>query len=208
MVTVVAQFAGTQEVIQANRFQTDKEAMQTLVDDGSCTYLKTPAGIFTEVTLPFDEIEADHIAIGDTLNSVKITFTRYNESSNNSVYKMGIPKKILMVHKKEMYSFFEKNSIPDNKTSYLTSYDKSYNTYTFNNISQLITSCIKERQDKGEEDEDWNKVVLIPVVTTEDSYGSVVSVRHDLQLNSARLMGGNNEGNSLQVKTVYSKFNH
>ena len=195
LVTVIAQFAGTQEVIQANRFQTDKEKLKKLVEeDGSCTYLKTPAGIFTELTLPLDEIAENHINRGDTLNSVKLTITRYNESINDSeeaAFKMGVPRTILMVRKKDMYTFFEKNQVADNKTSYLASFNSSYNTYTFNNMSQLITNCINEKNDaNGQVDEDWNKVVLIPVVTTTDNTGNVVTIRHNLNLTSARLMAG------------------
>lgn len=206
-VTVIAQFAGTQEVIQANRFQTDKEALKKLIADGSCTYLKTPAGIFTEIELPMEEIEQNHIASGDTLNSVKLQFIRYNENSDASVgtkFKMGIPQTVLMVRKKDMYSFFEKNQVPDKKTSFIANFDEDYNTYTFNNISQLITTCIAEKENA--ENEDWNKLVLIPVTVTTDNTSNIVGVRHDLQLNSARLMGGFNEGNELQIQIIYSKF--
>lgn len=211
LVTVIAQFAGTQEVIQANRFRTDKDKLKELVEnDGSCTYLKTPAGIFTELTLPLDEIATNHINVGDTLNSVKLTITRYNESMSNietSAFKMGIPQTILMVRKKDMYSFFEKNQVTDNKTSYLAAYNSTYNTYTFNNMSQLITECIKENNNNGGVmDEDWNKVVLIPVVTKTDNTGNIVTIRHNLNLTSARLMGGFNPGNELQVRITYSKF--
>lgn len=213
LITVIAQFAGTQEVIQANRFQTDKEILSKLVEeDGSCTYLKTPAGIFTEVTLPMDSIAANHIECGDTLNSVKLTFTRYNENitdTGSSTHRMGIPQTLLMVRKKDMYTFFEKNAVIDNKTSYLASFNATYNTYTFSNIAQLITHCVTEKKNAPEDtlDEDWNKVVLIPVVTTNDTSGNIVTIRHNLNLTSARLMGGTNEGNELQVRITYSKFN-
>lgn len=211
LVTVVAQFAGTQEVIQANHFLTDKETLKKLAEnDGSCTYLKTPAGIFTEVALPLDEIYANHIEKGDTLNSVKLTITRYNTTTDvnsENEFKMSIPKTILMVRKKDMYSFFEKNQVIDNKTSYLASFNASYNTYTFSNMSQLITHCINEKKtNNGKVDEDWNKVVLIPVVTTTDTSNNIVTIRHNLNLTSARLMGGFNPGNELQVRITYSKF--
>lgn len=208
LLTVVAQFAGTQEVIQANRFQTDKETLKQLVEeDSSCTYLKTPAGIFTELELPLDSIADNHLLTGDTLNSVKLTLTRYNEAATDAKFKMGVPQKLLMVRKKDMYTFFEKNSITDNNTSYLASFNSSYNTYTFNNIAQLVTICVNEReQNGGVTDADWNKVVIIPVTTTTDTSGNIVTIRHDLSLASARLMGGFNPGNELQIRITYSKF--
>ena len=59
---------------------------------------------------------------------------------------MGIPQYVLMVRKKDMFSFFEENKIIDNKTSFLSSYSSSNNTYTFTNIAPLITYCIEERK--------------------------------------------------------------
>lgn len=210
LVTVLAQFAGTQEVIQANHFQTDKETMQELVNnDGSCSYLKTPAGIFTEVTLPLEEIAQNHKE--DTLNTAKIVFIRYNEGNNNEYtpYRLGIPQTLLMVRKKEMYTFFEKNSLVDNQTSYLATFDEDYNTYSFNNISNLIRHTINEQKtNEADKDPDWNKVVLIPVKTITDSSGAIVSIRHDLQPGSARLIGGFNEGNYLDLNLTYSKFSN
>ena len=80
---------------------------------------------------------------------------------------MGIPQYLLMVRKKEMYSFFEENKITDNISSFITSFTSNSNKYTFSNIAQLITHCIEEKK-KGEagdpdwvkKNPDWNKVVL------------------------------------------------
>ncbi len=60
---------------------------------------------------------------------------------------MGIPQYVLMVRKKkDMFSFFEENKITNNKTSFLSQYSSSNNTYTFTNIAPLITYCIEERK--------------------------------------------------------------
>lgn len=44
---------------------------------------------------------------------------------------MGIPQYLLMVRKKEMYSFFEENKITDNISSFITSFTSNSNKYTF-----------------------------------------------------------------------------
>ena len=59
----VTQFTGSQEVLQTNRFSTQE--VDHLINDNTCTYLKTPAGIFTEVTLPIDAMTV----AGDSINS-------------------------------------------------------------------------------------------------------------------------------------------
>ena len=189
----VTQFAGTEEVLQANRFKT--ENMQQLIDDNSCTYLKTPASIFTEVELPVDEITENN----DSINSVKIVFNCYNNATDTK-YKFGTPKALLMVHKDDMHSFFEKNKLTNNISSFFTTYNSSYNHYEYSNIANLITYC---KSKKGSSP-DWNKVVLIPVTTITDSSNSIVNFRHDFTLNSVRLIGGES---SVKIRVIKSRFN-
>lgn len=78
LVNTFADFAATKEVIQANRFQ-NSERLKELVDKDNCTYIKTPAGIYTEATLPVDEIYEAHQ--NDTLNAATLSFTRFNEKT-------------------------------------------------------------------------------------------------------------------------------
>ena len=195
-------FAATKEVIQANRFQ-NSALLEGLTKETEHTYLKTPAGIFTEVTLPIEDIAEMHKR--DTLNAVSITFTRYNEKDENK-YPMAIPSNLLMVRKCDMHNFFEKNEVYDNQTSFLAEYvssGESANTYSFNNIAPLITYCINEKE-AGKQTEDWNKVVLIPVKTKTDSNGSIIGLTSNLDMESTRLMGG--EKTPLKIQVLYTTF--
>ena len=210
-------FGATKEVIQANHFSNGSR-LEELAQDPDHTYLKSPAGIFTEATFPIAEIYNEHKR--DTLNGVNVSFTRYNEKE--SKYKMGIPQYVLMVRKKDMFSFFEENKIIDNKTSFLSSYSSSNNTYTFTNIAPLITYCIEERK-KGitaaggdpekEEDgkkwdaknPDWNRVV-IPVKAVSNSNNEIVEISNNLGMESAMLKGGTNPENKLKMQIFYTTF--
>ena len=141
----------------------------------------------------------------DTLNAASITFTRYNEKSD-SKYPMGIPQTLLMVRKSDMHDFFEKNETYDNWTSFIAQYVSSAenaNTYSFTNISSLITQCMNEKKD-GKNDADWNKVVLIPVKTETDSNGSVIGLKSNLDMESACLVGG--DKNPIKMQILYTKF--
>ena len=191
----VTQFAGSEEVLQANRFNTKKETVTPLVADDSWTYLKTPAGIFTEVELPIDEIIN---ANNDSINAAKIAFTCYN--NEDSEYPFGTPQTLLMVHKDEMYTFFEKNKLTDDISSFYTTHNSTYNNYEYSNIARLITYCASK---KGQS-ENWNKVVLIPVATITDSNKSILNFRHDFALNSVRLVGGKDK---IKIKVITSGFN-
>ncbi|MBE6275821.1 MAG: DUF4270 domain-containing protein [Bacteroides sp.] len=195
-------FAATKEVIQANRFQ-NSERLNELTEETKCTYLKTPAGLFTEVTLPIDEIAEVHQR--DTLNAAAITFTRLNEK-NDSPYSMSTPKYLLMVRKSDMYNFFENNETYDEKTSFLAEYvesGESANTYSFTNIAPLISYCIKEKA-KGNYTEDWNKVVLIPVDTEVDSSGNIIGIKNSLKMQSTSMVGGKN--NPIKMQVLYTTF--
>ena len=195
-------FAATKEVIQANHFE-NSDRLKELVEEKDYTYLKTPAGIFTEVTLPVEEIAEMHLR--DTLNAATITFTRYNEKTE-SKYPMGIPQTLLMVRKCDMHNFFEKNETYDGQTSFIAQYagsSETANTYSFPNISSLITQCINEKK-AGKNDADWNKVVLIPVKTETDSNGSIIGLKSNLDMESACLVGG--EKNPIKMQILYTTF--
>ena len=59
---------------------------------------KSPAGIFTEATLPYDKIHEE--LSNDTLNAVKLTFTNYNQESNKYKFSMSAPETVLLLRKK------------------------------------------------------------------------------------------------------------
>ena len=196
-------FAATKEVIQANRFQNSNSLKELAESTTDYTYLKTPAGIFTEVTLPIEEISLTHK--NDTLNAASIAFTRYNEKEESN-YQMSTPQYLLMVRKCDMHNFFEKNKLYDNKTSFLAEYISSgedANTYKFPNIAPLISYCMNEKTN-GTANEDWDKVVLIPVKVEMDSNGSIISIRGDLEIGSSRLKGGDKDKITMQI--LYTTF--
>ena len=191
---------GTEEVMQTTNIVNAHNRIQRLAADQTCTYLKSPAGIYTEVTLPIDDIKRGHE--NDTISSAKITFTRYNRSDDEALYTA--PTSVLMVPADSMYTFFEERNLPDNVTSYIATYSSAYNTYTFNNISSLVNSLYANR---GKSD-NWNKVVLIPVaVSTNTSTGAYTNVSNDMSLKSCRLIGGSeNTHEPLRISVIYNKF--
>ncbi len=205
----MSRFTATPEVIQTTHFSNGD--MSKLIDDTSCTYLKTPAGICTELTLPIDEVfSGEHST--DSVSLASVTLTRYNKEQND--YQLGTPSTLLMVRKADYGSFFRDKEVSDSRTSYTTSFSSTYNTYTFDNICRLLAYCkhekINEAQKAGiTEDEwaaqhpDWNKVLLIPVTTSSNTSGTEVSVNHDMSLGSIRLVGGDTK---IDMQVVYSKF--
>jgi hypothetical protein len=178
--------------------------IEQLAADNSCTYLKTPAGIFTEMTIPVEKIMANHV--NDTLNTAKIILTRINNTVKNN-NQMKTPTSVLMIHKDSIDSFFNSNKIPNNKDSYIAT--MTGNNYIFNNISNLIRLMFNQKMN-GKASANWDKVVLIPVTTstrTSNNTTTIIKVSHDMSLTSTKLVGGSeNPHADLKLSVIYSKF--
>lgn len=224
IIVVSNHFDGTEEVLQLNKIENDTKNLEKLAskDQEKCTYLKSPAGIFTEVTLPIEDIMKGHEK--DTLNTATVSFPRLNNENEDNPYNFATPSTILMVQKDSLQSFFEKSKLADNRTSYTASYSSTgtyKNAYTFQNIANLVSAMYKNKG-KGE---NWNKVVLVPVnvITTTQGYTTVISkINHDMSLASTRLIVGTDEPDKdyttdkktgkkvasgpIRIKVIYSKF--
>ncbi len=227
-------FASTKEVIQANQFL-NAEMIEEKAAETAHTYIKSPAGIFTEATLPYDEI---YKQLGnDTLNSAKLTFSNYNEKSDHA-YQMNAPTNVLLLRKADMKSFFEQNKVSDNITSFTATHNAvATNQYVFNNIVRLVTTCITEKQQAKQEakekagstwneaawenewntseaTKDWNKVLLIPVNISYDNsnnggyyYGSTTSIMTGIQNDLKPSYARLFGGDSpLKLEVTYTKF--
>lgn len=215
IIVVSNRFDGTEEVLQLNKIENNTKNLEELANQNqqNCTYLKSPAGIFTEVTLPIEDIMKGHEK--DTLNTATISFPRLNNDNEDNPYNFATPSTILMVQKDSLQSFFEKSKLADSRTSYTTSYSSTgtyKNAYTFKNIANLVSAMYKNKG-KGE---NWNKVVLVPVnvITTTQGHTTVISkINHDMSLASTRLKRGvittdsnGKETSPIQIKVIYSKF--
>ena len=145
--TGISSFAGSEEVLRKTTIMQDEDAIDRLVNEESCTYLKTPAGIFTELTLPIDRIilGRDNDATShenDTLNTVRLFIPRVNDTSTSD-YKLQMPSTLLLLPTDSVENFFANKKLADSRSSYITSYSSSTNGYTFANISQLVTKTYK-----------------------------------------------------------------
>ena len=215
-------FPGTEEVIQKTVITNDKSTMKSLAEDNTCTYLRTPAGIFTELTLPVDDILKGHD--NDTLNTAKIVLTKITNNTGSD-YALENAERLLLVQKDSLFSFFEENKLYDNKRTFVSSSQTvsggstNKNIYVFNNISSLVTFMNKLKVD-GEKNDmdwvskhpDWNKVVVVPVsitTTSTSAYTSstVTAVNNEMGLTSTKLIGGSaNPYTPIEISVVYSKF--
>lgn len=225
-VAATFRFSATPEVIQSTSVQNG--SLEHLKMSGvDYTYLKTPAGVATEITFPVDEIYAKHE--NDSVSKARISLMRYN-SSYDSEYDptytnllnanyLSVPQTVLMVRKSKMREFFDKRKVADSETSFTTTFSDSYNCYTFENIARLLSFMYHDKQGVMEREHlssaefnqrypDWNKVLLVPVTvatTTNTSLGvsAQSSVSNDFSVTSTRLVGGTKP---ISMSVIYSRY--
>lgn len=171
------------------------------------TYLKTPAGLFTELQLPIDDIIAKHK--NDTINSARLELRRIN-STANSKYNLDIPQNVLILPADSVGSFFAKNKIPDNKTSFLAIYSSKTNSYEFANIAGLVSYFANNRA-TASSNPNWGKVVVVPVEvkTSTNDQGILVlnKVSHYMGMANTGLLGGDRSLGNIKMSVVYTRFN-
>ena len=198
-------FYGTEEVMQTTHIANEKGKIDSLVNVKNCTYLKTPAGIFTEVTLPVEQIKKGHI--NDSILSAKITFQRMADLNKKTDELLSDATQLLMIERDSLYSFFEKNNVTNNRTSFLAVFNATLNTYAYNNISSLINHMWSIRS-KGSKN--WNKVVLVPVKTSTVSTSSytsatVTGINNEMGITSTRLVGGIKNPDNPTISVIYNQ---
>ena len=208
-------FAGTEEVRQVTRIVADNDRLDQLVDDPSCTYVKSPAGLFTELTLPVEDVFKGHE--NDSLNSARIELKCINDKVD-SKFAFPKPTTVLLIQKSKIKEFFENKDVPNYRTTFIATYSKTSNSYTFGNVGQLIKHIYESMPaDKAQrevwkaQNPDWDKVAIIPVTAGYTTYNSstiVSSISHDMSLSSTRLLGGegSDEG-EITMYVLYSSFN-
>ena len=206
MQSLMAEFPGNKEVLQLNSFKWT--GLENQLADSSCTWIRTPFGVFTEITLPIDDMRDEEYVLNSAMLCLSTAVTP------SSRFKPSIPSTLLLIRKDIMQDFFSKNNTIDKTESLSATYSSKYGTYTFNNIAAMVEKIYSDRKEwmssnNGTQAEyeaavpNWNKVVLIPVTATTDAKNSVLSYRLDAGMHQLKLIGGKTP---IKIKTIRSKF--
>lgn len=234
-------FGATEEVLQTNKVTNEMNGASlkdyvAQLNTGKGTYIQSPAGLYTELTISVDSIvdgrNGEHY--NDSLSLAQLIIRC--KGTKDSEYSLPTPQQLLLVRKDSLQSFFENGKLPDSETSFLsTAATSSKNYYAFSNISTLVTylknvrdnacltaderktATLNERRAKYAEWEaknpEWNKLALVPVdavyTTSTSVYGSSSSVLRSLkpQLGLSAVQLEGGEDNPLQLQVIYSRYN-
>lgn len=186
-------FPVTKEVIQMNHIK--NEGLEDLLQPSDeFAYLKTPAGVFTRLTIPAKEIISK--IEGREVNDFSFSLKAMPQESWK--YAFSPPSYLLLVPEDSIQTFFESGMIENNVTSYasypyqMNSYSSSSSsylpyTYTFGNISSLLKYQAANAPDKD------LHMIVVPIdrdlSTDYSGYATAPStaVRHYLKPSGVKL---------------------
>ncbi len=210
--SLMSDFSGNSEVMQINCFKW--EGREKLMSQNDCSWIQSPYGILTQVTLPIDSMVGK-----GALNSAQATFTCMPTPQQR--FKPSVPTKLAMVSKSGIKEFFESSAQITSADVFIASYASKTSIYQFSNIAPLAESIASERtewlKENGMEDDeagkaaysaanpDWDKVYLIPVSSRSDGSGSLAGYYLDMSLHRAKLSGGEN-GEKPVLKIIRTAF--
>jgi hypothetical protein len=202
----IAEFQGNSEVVQLNSIKWS--GLESQLSDNSCTWIRSPFGVLTEITLPIDQMRSDEYV----LNAAQLRLS--TAVTPSSQYKPSVPSTLLLIRKDKMQEFFSKNNTADKTESFVANYSSKYGTYTYENIAAMVEKIYSDRADwiaqNGGDNAayeqacpDWNKVVLIPVTASVNSMNAAISYSLDIRMHQVKLIGGDTP---IKIKTIRSKF--
>lgn len=205
----VFSFSTTKEIVQVNKFKDNTP--ESLLEQDTCTYLKSPAGLYTQVRIPLKAITDSIIAKGDTLSGISISFQI--DSLKNDISGINPPEYLMMIRdtatvqgifRNYQKDFFADNQLPDNITSFVSSL--SLGTYDFSDVRRLLTTAIEE-YGGVENVPEYLNVLLMPINITFDG-STPIAVNNLFKPSYAKLLGGMKEPerNPLKMKVYYSTF--
>jgi hypothetical protein len=190
-------FIVTPEVIQLNNFL-NTDISHLLEPNDSYTYMKTPAGVFTRLTIPAKEILSR--IKGRRVNNFYVSLKAMPQEDWQ--YALTPPNYLLLLPEDSLVNFFREDRLYNAITSYASSQYSSL-TYDFGNLAPLLNYLIANDQER----EELNFLVIPIEMTTQKDYNGsstiATSIKHYLKPSGVRLR---KEPEILRFQVITSKY--
>ncbi|EGK03002.1 DUF4270 domain-containing protein [Dysgonomonas gadei] len=202
----------TPEVIQMNHVKNSPPAGMITEGPAEKTYMNTPAGLYTEVTIPLDAIVNAAVAgAGKDAVINAANFKMLGNTEEEAKSGLSRPSDILFINKDSLPNFFYNRKLHDAQTSFVTTRSTTNNSYDFGNLASVINHYAKYYKEKGVSPLPDLKYLVIPVTATytqtTNSSGYTVNVITDLYNQmfptSAILR---TEPKDMKMSIIYSKY--
>ena len=166
-------FQVTPEIIQLSHLKNwDMDKLLENPVNNRISYLKSPAGIYTQITFPIKEMAKK---LGTDRTITNFPFSLHFLPQDKWKYALAPPNQVLLIPKDSLQSFFREGRVHNNISTFLsTNYIKSttsyYETiytntymYDFKNLSTFLQDRLKNAPDQ---DVDMLVVPVSPITTS------------------------------------------
>lgn len=198
--TGASYFPVTKEVRQINNYQhPDLEGYLPLNSNDSLNYLFSPAGLYTRVVLPIEDILAR--LEGKNINSarIKAVITNFDDSK----WGMLPPENLLLLNEKGVHDFFAGYNNADKLYSFLADYSKTEERFNFD-LSNYLQKTV--RNDSTDAFVPFNSMLMVPVnkVTLNSASTTSLFLVQNILPNAAKIRSAKHPDKPMKLEVIYS----
>lgn len=157
------------EVLASNNIHyTPSESIKEAIARGECI-ITTPLGYRVSFTFPLSQLLDRYMAAYDELAIINSLSMLIPAKSIDNDYGIGTAPNLLLIPTSEINDFFANAKVPDNQTSFYSTYNEEYGGYMFNQMRHYIVQMMEKYAGATQEEKDkMCDFTLIPVnLTTE-----------------------------------------
>lgn len=190
----------TPEVVQLNHVENNNNNLEGISDR---SYIKSPAGLCTEITIPLSKI-LDMADNNKVMNSAQFKFFGMSDEETGNDYSR--PSYLLLINKDSVTNYFENKVKPNGTTTKVIANTGATNIYDLGNIASIINHYDKYYKEKGINPANIPdlKYRLIPISVTLNSSSQIDRTYNTMLPTSAVL---NTEPKNMRMPLVFSKYN-
>ncbi|MDR2498894.1 MAG: DUF4270 domain-containing protein [Tannerellaceae bacterium] len=197
-------FYVTEDVIQLNRFR-NTNISHLLEPNDEYTYIKTPAGVFTRISIPTKEIFSTIKGRGRQINDAYFAISAMPQQDWK--YALAPPAYLMIIPEDSLQHFFRDNRVDNSVTTFASSPQSSatsISTYTFGNISNMLSYYLETQPEL-----ERLNLLVIPIERSlqTDSYGTPsnvsASVNNYLRPSTLRLR---KDQGTMQLSVITNRY--
>ncbi|MDD2797469.1 MAG: DUF4270 domain-containing protein [Bacteroidales bacterium] len=192
---LVSSMGVTETNFLANRYKNNLIDQLASNTTPNVTYLKSPAGLFNRLKMPMKMLISK---VGTSkLNGAKLIFHADRVDKTKTSYPN--PPALMLVRESELTGFFNHSIDMSSKKHSIATFTAATNTYTFSNLSAVLSEYINGNETFTGDDVDF---VLLPVNYVTDSSGNITKIIHLHEPSAVTL---NTSADMLNLSLIFAK---
>lgn len=185
---------------------TDRAEIRAKIESqDSAIFLKSPAGMYAEISLPIGKIaQTLRQNVGAKRLAINKAAISFEETGENNLPK---PNYLLLIKKENLETYFQQNLVPElhDTISVIGSYNLQNQKYQFN-FSYFVDEFLKNEEILADK---TIEMVAVPIEVGAQTFGDQTffsSVSPLFKLSGATIKSGKNKVSPLSMEIFYSGF--